>query len=409
MSIKDINDVIPVARENISTDDWICLYTIQAEKISFDLLKGLLKCCRGYNIKFKNDDSNWIPMKSNNVNDWINKVENELNYRKNCKFVMFLINNKTDKLYAPLKKHSLSTCGYVSQVIKYESIMRIMKKRGLDSYFSKILLQINNKLGGFNYFLNIPNFINDRKIMLIGVDSSHIWGSKSAKFNNKKTGVAMIATKDKNFSKFYSNEIIKYDQNSYSSTRRAISAFIKQAVKRYKKENGENPKNIIIYRQEIAHNQIKKIDLEVRDIESICKELDIKYYYVLVNTRGNIKFFEKNKSGSKDEKGKFKNPKGGLIILNQITNIKRFEFYIQPQKVNIGSATPTYFNVAYGNMDCPPLLIQLTYWTTFIYPNWQNAVRVPHVIKLAEKLANMIAKFTHSKLNENLFDTQSFL
>ena len=60
-------------------------------------------------------------------------------------------------------------------------------------------------------------------------------------------------------------------------------------------------------------------------------------------------------------------------------------------------------------MDCPPLLIQLTYWTTFIYPNWQNAVRVPHVIKLAEKLANMIAKFTHSKLNENLFDTQSFL
>ena len=103
LSIKDINGVILVVRENISTDDWICLYTIQAEKISFDLLKGLLKCCRGYNIKFKNDDSNWIPMKSNNVNDWINKVENELNYRKNCKLVMFLINNKTDKLYAPLK------------------------------------------------------------------------------------------------------------------------------------------------------------------------------------------------------------------------------------------------------------------------------------------------------------------
>ena len=60
-------------------------------------------------------------------------------------------------------------------------------------------------------------------------------------------------------------------------------------------------------------------------------------------------------------------------------------------------------------MGLSPLLIQLTYWTTYIYPNWQNAVRVPHVVKLAEKLAGMTAKFTQSKLNENLFDTESFL
>ena len=94
--------------------------------------------------------------------------------------------------------------------------------------------------------------------------------------------------------------------------------------------------------------------------------------------------------------------------MDQITNIKRFEFFIQPQKVNIGSATPTYFHAAYGNMNFPELLIQLTYWTTYIYPNWQNAVRVPHVIKMAEKLATMTAKFTQSKLSENLYDTQSF-
>ena len=57
-------------------------------------------------------------MTSYNAKDWINTVENELKKRQNCKFVIFLINNKTDKLYTPLKKHSLSTNGYVSQVIK---------------------------------------------------------------------------------------------------------------------------------------------------------------------------------------------------------------------------------------------------------------------------------------------------
>ena len=411
LSVRDVNGVIPVGRENISTNNWICLYHVQAEKISFNLLKGFLKCCKGYHIRFKDNDSNWIPMKSQNIKDWTNTVEKELYHRKNCKFVLFLINNRTDKLYAPLKKHSLCTEGYVSQVIKYESIMRAMKNKRSDSYFSKILLQINNKLGGFNYILDTDEVTNKRNIVLIGIDTSHTWGKKTSKYNRKKTGVAMVATKDKNFSKFYSkNEIIEYDNHYSSATRRNISKFIEEAVEKYIKENKTETKNIIIYRQGIAHNQLDKIKLEVSFIEEICSKLKVNYYYVLVNTRTNIKFFEFNKVNKNNYKNQlYKNPEQGLIVLDQVTNKNRFEFYLQPQKVNIGSATPTYFHVAYGNMDFPELLIKLTYWTTFIYPNWQNSIRVPHVLKMAEKLAIVTAKFTQSTLNEELSDTQAFL
>ena len=108
-------------------------------------------------------------------------------------------------------------------------------------------------------------------------------------------------------------------------------------------------------------------------------------------------------------KGDHHNPEPGLIVLDQITNKKRFEFYLQPQKVSQGSATPTYFHVAYGNMNDPELLIQLTYWSTFLYPNWQNSVRVPHVIKIAEKLSLMTSKFTQESLNEELSDKLAIL
>ena len=139
----------------------------------------------------------------------------------------------------------------------------------------------------------------------------------------------------------------------------------------------------------------------------LCIQLSVSSHLVCILYNP---FFEYNKINPKNTKSQYyKNPEQGLIVLDQITNIKRFEFFIQPQKVNIGSATPTYFHAAYGNMNFPELLIQLTYWTTYIYPNWQNAVRVPHVIKMAEKLATMTAKFTQSKLSENLYDTQSFL
>ena len=129
LSIKDISRVITVGRECMNTDEWLCLYTIQAENDSFKLLNGFIKCAKGYGIKFKNNDSNWIPMKSNNPEDWINTVESELKYRKTCKFVIFLLNKKTDKLYSHLKKHFLCDNGYISQVIKAESIFRAMKRK----------------------------------------------------------------------------------------------------------------------------------------------------------------------------------------------------------------------------------------------------------------------------------------
>ena len=283
-------------------------------------------------------------------------------------------------------------------------------KRGPDSYFSKILLQINNKLGGFNYFLNTNTLIDNRKIMLIGIDSSHIWGKKNKRLE-ERTGIAMVSTKDSKFSKFYTKqEIIEGDLKYASEKRRIINTFIKEAYSKYLKENKNNPpKNVIIYRQGIAYNQLEYVENEVKYIREMCKELKINYYYVNVNTRVTIKFFEYNYSKNSDYKGEHKNPEQGLIVLDQITNKKKFEFFIQPQKVNIGSATPTYFHVPYGDMDYPELLIQLTYWTTYLYSNWQNSVRVPHVIKMAEKLSYMTAKVTQSALNEKLSEQQAFL
>ena len=245
--------------------------------------------------------------------------------------------------------------------------------------------------------------------MLIGVDSSHIWKIKNKNLN-ERTGLAMVSTKDENFSKFYfKEEIINGDENYASETRRIIHIFIKEAYEKYLKVNNKNPpKNVIIYRQGIAYNQLKYVENEVKSIREICNELNLNYYYVNVNTRVTSKFFEYNYDKG-NEKSNHKNPEQGLIILDQVTNYKKFEFFIQPQKVNIGSATPTYFHVPYGNMDFPELLIKLTYWTTYLYPNWQNAVRVPHVIKMAEKLSYMTSKFTQAELNENLSELQAFL
>ena len=162
------------------------------------------------------------------------------------------------------------------------------------------------------------------------------------------------------------------------------------------------PKELIIYRQGVSFQQKDYLKTEIAQIDMSCKTKNILYYYVLVNTKTTFKFFEKARGG-------FSNPGPGLLVIDGVTNRNLFEFYIQPQEVTQGSATPTCFHVAYGNLDFPEMIAKFTYDLCHIYSNWQGTVRLPNVIKAAEKLSKMTAKYTLSELNPNLKIGQAYL
>ena len=262
------------------------------------------------------------------------------------------------------------------------------------SVCSKILLQINAKLRGVNYKIKFDKTIENRELMVMGVDSSHIKG--------KRTGVAMVSSIDKDFTDFYNKEEIIKEENK-EQVQFKVSSFIEEAINTYKKENkGNKPKNLIIYRQGVSLQQKKYLKGEIINIDKVCKTNNILYYYILVNTKVNYKFFAQNQKV-------YSNPGPGLLVVDGITNRNFFEFYIQPQLVTGGSATPTCFHVAYGNMNFPEFLPKFTYDLCHLYSNWQGPVRIPNVIKAAEKLAKMTAKYTFAELNDNLKLGQSYL
>ena len=398
-----LNKDTEVARLKLNTTNWICLYHKTLEKSTFDLLKDIEFSQKRLGINIKSDDSNWIGMNTDKVEDWENRVEEEMEERE-IKFVIFFISKENNFLYNALKKYSLYTQGYVSQVINYDKYNYMRKNKKQASYISNILTQINCKLGGANYILNLDKNIKERDIMFIGIDfglnASHTWKKR------EKGVITMISTKDRTYSKFYvQNEILECKEDDYIlKIQEYISSFIKQAIIKYEKEEKTSPKNIIFYRQGISEYALENIKSEIKIIEEVCNLKNVNYYYVIVNMKTSLKLFELNYRKNDREKGEYKNPETGLVVLDKITNLNRFEFYLQPQKVTQGSATPTAFHVIYGNMNYPELLIKLTYWTTFIYPNWKNAVRVPHVLKIAEKYSSMTASITKGRNNENISD-----
>ena len=373
---------------------WICLYRKSNYNDAEKLYNTLDKASQGYDLSIAEPE--WVEMGDNDneeewaqtANDYMKKISEKDKNVKKYSFALFLL-DRNDRIYSTLKYYSLCEHGYISQVVKASSLYT---KNAL-SVCSKILLQINAKLSGVSYIAKFDKNIKDRNLMIIGVDSSHIRG--------KRTGVAMVATINPSFTNFYNKEQIILEEKKESFLI-SISSFIEEAIQKYNEINKTYPKGIIIYRQGVSFQQKEFLKNEVINIQKVCDKNKLLYEYILVNTKTTYKFFEKDKGG-------YKNPDGGLLVLSGVTNRDLFEFYIQPQQVTGGSATPSCFTVAYGNMDFPEIIPKLTFDFCHLYSNWQGTVRVPHVLKLAEKLSKMTAKYTEAELHKNLSINQAYL
>ena len=364
---------------------WLCLYRKSNYNDADSFCKSLIKASHGYGLAVAEPE--WVEMDDRaKAADWTKSVEDYMG-DGDYKFVVFLL-DRNDYIYKNLKIHSLCNNGYVSQVVKVSSL-----RKNIMSVCSKILLQINSKLSGVTYTAKINDEVKNRRLMIIGVDSSQIKG--------KRTGVAMVSTVNSSFSNFYNKETIIKEEKK-EQLQFCVSGFIEEAIAQYNKINSKLPGGIIIYRQGVSLQQKDFLESEVNNIKKVCEKNKILYYYILVNTKTTYKFFEKNQN-------KFSNPGEGLLVLDGVTNRNFFEFYIQPQLVTGGSATPSCFHVAYGDLNFPEMIPKLTFDLCHLYSNWQGTIRVPHVIKCAEKLSKMTAKYTLKELNDSLKLGQSYL
>ena len=374
---------------------WVLFFEENYDENEIYLLKDFNEAQGKYGIKIKNPLKIKIPYKSS-VNKWISEVNKYFGEGKTkYAFALFLL-GENNYIYPQLKLHSLCNNGYISQVVKVDTLYNDKIK----NISSNILNQINAKLGGALYKIKIDKALAGKKIMIIGVDSS-----KHKDKNNYGTGIAMVATINDSLNNFYSESKIVKVNDMKNKFHFCISDFIQNALKVYQSNNnGKNPDWLIIYRQGVSKQQKEKLKPEIREIDNTCLTHNIPYYYIFVNTKSTFKFFEK-----KEKKEYYSNPKSGLLVLDGVINPNNFEFYIQPQYVNQGSATPTCFHVAYGNLNFPELIPKFTFDLCHLYSNWQGSVRIPHVMKCAEKLSKMTAKYKLNELNEKIKIGQAYL
>ena len=131
------------------------------------------------------------------------------------------------------------------------------------------------------------------------------------------------------------------------------------------------------------------------------KNYSPKFFYMCVNKKTISKFFEMY-----DNKN-LNNPTSGMTIDSGVTSSDRYEFFIQPQKVNQGTASPVEFTCLFDNTNLPIEIVEkLTYNFTYYYWNWSGPVRLPSILKFTETYFNFYNKYlpSYSVINNNLIN-----
>ena len=403
-AIKNLGRTFKVFKAMPISCAFICHYKDQ--KYAETLRDLMDKAKKEYGIILDRNDLKSV--NSNNFEDWTALVD-ECMKSKKYNIITFLISDYQDRkdLYSKLKLYTQEEKGFVTQFIKLKG--QGIKKNSL-SVVSNILIQMNSKIGGISCIANLGEHIKEHNFMIVGVDSSG-YEDNGKLFQN----ISFCATLDKYFST-YVNKKTTVTIEDYDNTQFPIASFMEIALAEYFKKRKSFPDGVFIYRQGISKGQSRYLKTEIGQLNKIfegesdkkwLKDIKIKYYYFMVNKKPSLKFFEKgsnNKINRNDNRITYDNPESGLLICDKVIDSDRFEFYIQPQKVTQGTATPTRFQVEYGNLDCPELLPKLTFDLCFLYSNWRGPVRVPAPLKYAEKLAK-----SKAGVHDSIKDTLSFI
>lgn len=282
-----------------------------------------------------------------------------------------------------------------SQVVTLRTIApRPEKSAGLMSIATKVVIQMNAKLMGAPWMIELPL----SGLMTVGFDVCH-----SAKERNKSFG-ALVATMDMKLSTKYFSAVTQHMKGQELSNE--ISFNMTCALKSYRAVHGTLPERILFFRDGVGDGQLHQVfNTEVqflkKKLDEIYKSAGIengcRLAFVVVSKRINTRYFVNGK-----------NPDPGTVVDDVITLPERYDFYLVSQSCKQGTVSPTSYNVIHDNMGLSTDKMQmLAYKMTHLYYNWSGTLRVPAVCQYAHKLAFLVGESIH-RAPSNVLENQLY-
>uniref|UniRef100_A0A8D0HC09 Piwi like RNA-mediated silencing 2 n=1 Tax=Sphenodon punctatus TaxID=8508 RepID=A0A8D0HC09_SPHPU len=304
--------------------------------------------------------------------------------------VVCIVTGTRDDLYGAIKKLCCVQSPIPSQVVNARTIMTQSNK--LRSIATKILLQINCKLGGELWGVDIPL----KQLMVIGMDVYH------DPSRGMRSVAGFVASLNHALTKWYSRVVFQMPQQEIADS---LKVCLVGALQKFYEVNHCLPEKIIVYRDGVSDGQLKTVaDYEIPQLQ--------KSFEAFENYQTKITFFVVQKRISTNlysaSSGHFVSPSPGTVVDHTVTSREWVDFYLLAHHVRQGCGIPThYICVLNTAMLSPDHMQRLTFKLCHTYWNWSGTIRVPAPCKYAHKLAFLSGQVLHHEpaiqLCEQLF------
>lgn len=360
---------------------WFVVVPQRASREANDFLGCMNQVARG--MRFEMNQCEIVTIPDDSPPTYIRTLENLVN--KDPQLIMCVVSNQKADRYTAIKKKCCVDRAVPTQVICQKTITpKGGNVRTLMSVATKVVIQMNCKLGGVPWKVRIP--LNG--LLIIGFDVCHDTNDKSKSYGAM---VAMMEHDNKSTPKFFS-AVSQHGHGEEISNYLPLNTV--KALNEYRKEYNELPTRIIFYRDGVGEGQLHYVyEHEVKSIKEKLNQIyqsagatqDAMLTYFVVNKRINTRIFDHKQ-----------NPRPGTIVDDVITLPECTDFYLVSQSVRQGTVSPTAYNVLYDTSGLKIDHLQLlSYKQCHVYYNWSGTTRVPAVCQYAHKLAFLIGQFIH--------------
>nr|QZA51939.1 piwi b [Paramecium bursaria] len=269
--------------------------------------------------------------------------------------------------------------GILSQMLQMESI----QKKGMKNMAQKIIVQIMDKCGNIVWAVDNPTKWADNT-MIICVIIENLFG-------------AFVASLDQYYTNYYSQISFKISKKVLLDD---MADLLKLAFEKYQIINGRFPDRIIYFRESLHDDQVVLLlENEIQIILENANKLNNKFGNNLTVVSITNSYLTKM---YRREGDKIFNPPCGTIIDKDVTG-KNYEFILLPVYANRGSSSPSLYRVLYDGISIPIEQLQdFVYAQCYNYQNWSGPIKIPAIVKNAQRLAKFVNEVTKTDASPKL-------
>uniref|UniRef100_A0A8C3NIF5 Piwi-like protein 2 n=1 Tax=Geospiza parvula TaxID=87175 RepID=A0A8C3NIF5_GEOPR len=385
---REVTKEVPIAV--ISINSWLLIYPKRLQQLAKDLLASMRSSCGAMGMQVGQPLVQ--ELRDDRIETYVRAIQSSLGSQDKVQLLLCIISGGRDDVYGAIKKLCCVQSPVPSQVINAQSLMGHPGK--IRSVVQKVLLQINCKLGGQLWGVDIPL----KQLMVVGMDIHH---SKSP---GMRSVIGFVASMNHILTKWYSRVVFQMPHQEIADSLRLC---LSQALKRFYELNHSLPMKIVVYRDGVSDPQLDTVlKYEVPQLQ--------KSFHTFQNYQPSLVVVVVQKQLSTNfyclTGEEFVSPPLGTVIDHSVTSSGREDFFLLAHHCRQGCSVPTRYICMWNTANLSSEHLQrLTFKLCHLYWNWPGTVRVPAPCKYAHKLAFLVGQVLHHEPSAHLCEQLFFL